>query len=85
MAQSSPKPSAGAGPPADSPVVVAMQKKLNLTLSVEDPAKIFMVLEESHDLGEAVKIERDALQERFDTIIKGAVDEMTSAKVQRRA
>ena len=61
---------------SSDPRVAKMQQRLNASLQLDNPSEILAVLTESADLGEAVSIERGALQERYDKIISSAIAEM---------
>jgi hypothetical protein len=66
----------GPGLDPDDPRVAKMQQKLNASMSMDNPNDMLAVLNEAEPIGDAVRIERDALQGKYDKLIGGAVSEM---------
>eukprot|EP01046_Picozoa_sp_COSAG06_P065588 COSAG06_NODE_16175_length_1016_cov_1.455834_1_plen_146_part_10 len=68
--------SEGGGDEGDSKIIKEARAKLNASLSIDDPLKIKAVLEDSEEFGDVVEIERKALHEKYDGLVKEAVDTM---------
>jgi hypothetical protein len=64
------------GDEGESKFIKEMRAKLNASLSLDDPQKIKAVLEDSEEFGDVVEIERKALHEKYDGLIKEAIDTM---------
>jgi O-acetyl-ADP-ribose deacetylase (regulator of RNase III) len=59
----------GPGLDPDDPRVAKMQQKLNASMSIDNPNDMLAVLNEAEPIGDAVRIERDALQGKYDQLV----------------